>query len=128
MSERRYRVAPGGRLRGEIRVPGDKSVSHRAVLLGGIAHGTTKITGFLESADCLATLAAMRLMGVRVERPAHGHVVVHGVGLHGLRAPNAALDMGNAGTALRLSMGLLAGQSFATTLVGDASLTRRPKI
>ena len=126
MSERRYRVAPGGRLRGEIRVPGDKSVSHRAVLLGGIAHGTTKITGFLESADCLATLAAMRLMGVRVERPAHGHVVVHGVGLHGLRAPNAALDMGNAGTALRLSMGLLAGQSFATTLVGDASLTRRP--
>jgi 3-phosphoshikimate 1-carboxyvinyltransferase len=121
-----YRVAPGGTVAGEIAVPGDKSVSHRAMLLGGIAEGTTSVDGFLESEDCLATLNAMRAMGVSIERPAEGRVVVHGVGANGLRAPAGPLDMGNAGTAMRLSMGLLAGQAFDTTLVGDPSLTRRP--
>jgi 3-phosphoshikimate 1-carboxyvinyltransferase len=121
-----YRVAAGGCVRGEVVVPGDKSVSHRAVLLGAIAEGTTEVEGFLESEDCLATLNAMRAMGVTVERPAPGRVVVDGVGLHGLRAPGRPLDMGNAGTAMRLSMGLLAGQSFGATLTGDASLSRRP--
>ncbi|MBS0374757.1 MAG: 3-phosphoshikimate 1-carboxyvinyltransferase [Proteobacteria bacterium] len=121
-----YRVAAGGCVRGEVVVPGDKSVSHRAVLLGAIAEGTTEVEGFLESEDCLATLNAMRAMGVAVERPSPGRVVVDGVGLRGLRAPAAPLDMGNAGTAMRLSMGLLAGQSFGATLTGDESLSRRP--
>ncbi len=121
-----YRVEAGGGLRGTIVIPGDKSVSHRSVLLGAIAEGTTEVEGFLESEDCLATLNAMRNMGVSVERPAPGRVVVDGVGLGGLAAPTAALDMGNAGTAMRLSMGLLAGQRFDSTLTGDASLTRRP--
>jgi 3-phosphoshikimate 1-carboxyvinyltransferase len=121
-----YRVAPGGQLTGEVVVPGDKSISHRAMLLGGIADGTTSVDGFLESEDCLATLNAMRAMGVAIERPAPQRVVVHGVGLRGLRAPASALDMGNAGTAMRLSMGLLAGQAFDSTLIGDPSLSRRP--
>jgi 3-phosphoshikimate 1-carboxyvinyltransferase len=121
-----YHVAAGGCVRGEVTVPGDKSISHRAVLLGGIAEGTTEVEGFLESEDCLATLAAMRAMGVGVERPAPGRVVIDGVGLHGLVAPARALDMGNAGTAMRLAMGLLAGQAFDATLVGDESLSRRP--
>jgi 3-phosphoshikimate 1-carboxyvinyltransferase len=107
-------------------MPGDKSVSHRSVLFGGIAEGITEVDNFLESEDCLATLGAMRAMGVRIARPSAGRVVVEGVGLHGLRAPTHALDMGNAGTAMRLSMGLLAGQAFDATLVGDPSLTRRP--
>lgn len=126
MAEASYQVAHGGCVRGEVTVPGDKSVSHRSVLFGAIAEGTTEVDNFLESEDCLATLNAMRAMGVNVERPAAGRVIVDGVGLQGLRAPSAALDMGNAGTAMRLSMGLLAGQRFDATLVGDASLTRRP--
>jgi 3-phosphoshikimate 1-carboxyvinyltransferase len=121
-----YRVAAGGSVTGEVYVPGDKSISHRAMMLGGIAEGTTTVDGFLESEDCLATLNAMRAMGVRIERPGPQRVVVHGVGMHGLRAPGAPLDMGNAGTAMRLSMGLLAAQAFDSTLVGDASLSRRP--
>jgi 3-phosphoshikimate 1-carboxyvinyltransferase len=122
----RYLAVPGGALTGEVVVPGDKSISHRAMMFGGIADGTTTVDGFLESEDCLATLNAMRAMGVRIERPGPRRVVVHGVGMDGLRAPAAPLDMGNAGTAMRLSMGLLCGQSFDTTLVGDPSLTRRP--
>ena len=121
-----YRVEAGGCVRGAISIPGDKSVSHRAVLLGAIAEGTTEVEVFLESEDCLATLSAMRHMGVVLERRAPGRVVIDGVGLHGLEAPSAALDMGNAGTAMRLSMGLLAGQRFDSTLSGDASLSRRP--
>jgi len=121
-----FRVAAGGCVRGEIEVPGDKSVSHRALLLGGIAEGTTEVEGFLESEDCLATLNAMRAMGVAVERPSPGRVVIDGVGLHGLQAPPGPLAMGNAGTAMRLSMGLLAGQAFDATLSGDASLSSRP--
>ena len=116
----------GGGVGGRIGVPGDKSVSHRAMMLGGLATGVTRVTGFLDSEDCLATLAAMRAMGVAIERPARTEVVVHGAGLRGLAAPRAPLDMGNAGTAMRLFTGLLAGQSFDTELVGDSSLMRRP--
>ncbi len=109
-----------------VTVPGDKSVSHRALMLGSIAEGTTEIGGFLAGEDCLATLTAMQAMGVSIEQPTDTDVIVHGVGLHGLRAPADALDLGNSGTAMRLMAGLLAGQSFDTTLTGDASLTSRP--
>jgi len=117
---------PGNGVAGAITVPGDKSISHRAMMLGGIATGRTRVSGFLDSEDCLATLAAMRAMGVSIERPAAREVVVNGVGLRGLAAPAAALDMGNAGTAMRLFTGLLAGQAFDSELVGDSSLMRRP--
>ena len=122
----RWRVSPAHGVHGEVTVPGDKSVSHRTLMFGALAEGVTEATGFLESEDCLATLGAMRAMGVKVERPGPGQVRVHGVGLRGLLAPTVNLDMGNAGTAMRLSMGLLAGQAFDSTLVGDASLTKRP--
>ena len=121
-----FRTDPGAAVGGETRVPGDKSISHRAAMLGAIARGVTEIDGFLEGQDCLATLAAFSAMGVRIERPAPGRVIVHGAGVHGLRAPRHALDLGNSGTAMRLLTGLLCGQSFDTTLLGDASLMRRP--
>ena len=121
-----YQVAPGAQVSGEVIVPGDKSISHRSLMLGGIATGETRIRGFLASEDCLATLGALSALGVRIQRPEPTSVIVSGVGAAGLHASAAALDMGNAGTAMRLSMGLLAGQPFATTLVGDASLMRRP--
>ncbi|HLQ13169.1 MAG TPA: 3-phosphoshikimate 1-carboxyvinyltransferase [Steroidobacteraceae bacterium] len=126
LPRRRYLAAPVSRVGGSLRVPGDKSVSHRALMLGGIATGTTRIEGFLDSDDCLATMAALRAMGVRIEQPGRQQAVVHGAGLEGLRASAAPLDLGNAGTAIRLFMGLLAGQSFPSTLVGDESLMRRP--
>ena len=116
----------GGPLRGEIRVAGDKSISHRSIMLGSIAEGVTEVEGFLEGEDSLATLAAFRAMGVRIDRPSSGRVTVHGVGLHGLRAPQSDLDLGNSGTSMRLLAGLLSGQPFDARLVGDASLTRRP--
>ncbi|MGA2563662.1 MAG: 3-phosphoshikimate 1-carboxyvinyltransferase [Steroidobacteraceae bacterium] len=121
-----YIARPVRTVQGELRVPGDKSISHRALMLGAIAEGCTAISGFLASEDCLATLTTLRALGVRIERPAETEVRVHGVGLHGLRASAAQLDMGNAGTAMRLFTGLLAGQHFDSTLVGDASLMRRP--
>ena len=121
-----YIVRPSGPLRGEIRVPGDKSISHRSIMLGAIADGDTRIRGLLEGEDVLATVAAFRSMGVEIEGPSDGEAIVHGVGREGLRAPAAAIDLGNAGTALRLLAGLLAGQGFDCTLVGDASLNRRP--
>ena len=121
-----YVVRPSGPLRGEIRVPGDKSISHRAVMLGAIADGDTRIGGLLEGEDVLATVAAFRAMGVEIEGPDDGEAIVHGVGREGLCAPAAAIDLGNAGTALRLLAGLLAGQRFGCTLTGDASLRRRP--
>jgi len=121
-----YVVEPGGRIAWNLHVPGDKSVSHRALMLGAIASGVTRITGLLEGEDCLATLRAVARLGVRVQRPAPLEVLIEGVGLHGLAAPAEALDMGNAGTAMRLFMGLLAAQRFDTELVGDASLMRRP--
>ena len=119
-------VEPGGALAGRVRVPGDKSISHRAIMLGSLAEGTTQVSGFLEGEDCLCTLKAFRAMGVQIEGPEAGRVVIHGVGLHGLKAPEAALDMGNSGTSMRLMAGLLSGQAFDTTLIGDASLSRRP--
>jgi 3-phosphoshikimate 1-carboxyvinyltransferase len=122
----RYIVHPAASVQGELRVPGDKSISHRALMLGGIADGHSSISGFLASEDCLATLAALSALGVRIERPQETQVQVHGAGRDGLRACAAPLDMGNAGTAMRLLMGLLAGQAFGSTLIGDASLMRRP--
>jgi 3-phosphoshikimate 1-carboxyvinyltransferase len=121
-----YQVAPATQVSGEVTVPGDKSISHRSLMLGGIATGTTRIAGFLASEDCLATLRALRALGVQIDRPEPTRVIVHGVGADGLHGAEGPLDMGNAGTALRLSMGLLAGRPFASTLVGDASLMRRP--
>src|ERR1700727_2944932 len=129
----RYRAGPGGRVAGELTVPGDKSISHRALMFGGIAEGDTEITGFLAGEDCLSTLRALQAMGVRIERPeeelAHGssgHVLVHGVGPDGLRPSAAPLDMGNAGTAIRLFMGLLSPQRFDSTLLADGCFMRRP--
>ncbi len=116
----------GGPLQGEVVVPGDKSVSHRAIMLGAIADGVTRIEGFLEGEDTRATAAIFRQLGVRIDAPSDGVRIVHGVGLHGLQAPQEALDCGNAGTAMRLLTGLLAGQAFDSTLVGDASLSQRP--
>ncbi|HTX24145.1 MAG TPA: 3-phosphoshikimate 1-carboxyvinyltransferase [Steroidobacteraceae bacterium] len=121
-----YRLQPGGAVGGRVRVPGDKSISHRALMLSGVAEGVSEITGFLASADCLATLAALRELGVRIERPERERVIVRGAGAAGLRAAAGPLDMGNAGTAMRLMMGLLVGRPFDSTLVGDASLMRRP--
>jgi cyclohexadieny/prephenate dehydrogenase / 3-phosphoshikimate 1-carboxyvinyltransferase len=117
---------PGGKLSGRIRVPGDKSISHRSIMLGSLAEGTTHVEGFLEGEDALATLQAFRDMGVVIEGPHHGRVTIHGVGLNGLKAPAGPLYMGNSGTSMRLLSGLLAAQSFDTTLTGDASLSKRP--
>ncbi|WP_254277449.1 bifunctional prephenate dehydrogenase/3-phosphoshikimate 1-carboxyvinyltransferase [Halomonas sp. 3H] len=122
----RYRVTPGGGVTGRIRVPGDKSISHRSIMLGALAEGVTEVKGFLEGEDSLATLQAFREMGVAIEGPHQGRVTVHGVGMHGLKAPSGPLYVGNAGTAMRLFAGLLAGQAFDTELTGDASLTKRP--
>lgn len=119
-------AGPGGPLRGSIDIPGDKSVSHRALMLAAIAEGTSRVTGFLEGEDTRATAAILARLGVRIEAPEDSVRVVHGVGLHGLRASVEPLDCGNAGTGMRLLAGLLAGQGFTSTLVGDASLSRRP--
>lgn len=122
----RFKVTPGGRLAGRVRVPGDKSISHRSIMLGSLAQGVTEVSGFLEGEDSLATLAAFRAMGVAIEGPDAGRVSIRGVGLNGLQAPGAALYLGNSGTSMRLTAGLLAGQTFDTTLTGDASLSGRP--
>ncbi|GHE19700.1 bifunctional prephenate dehydrogenase/3-phosphoshikimate 1-carboxyvinyltransferase [Halomonas urumqiensis] len=122
----RYRVTPGGGVNGRIRVPGDKSISHRSIMLGALAEGVTEVKGFLEGEDSLATLQAFREMGVAIEGPHQGRVTIHGVGMHGLKAPSGPLYVGNAGTAMRLFSGLLAGQAFDTELTGDTSLTKRP--
>ncbi len=122
----RFAVKPGGSLNGTVRVPGDKSISHRSIMLGSLADGTTEISGFLEGEDSLATLAAFKAMGVRIEGPYDGHVIVHGVGLRGLQAPREPLYLGNSGTSMRLLTGLLAGQDFDVELTGDASLSGRP--
>jgi 3-phosphoshikimate 1-carboxyvinyltransferase len=121
-----FRVQPGGTLRGEARVPGDKSISHRSIMLGSLAEGTTRVTGFLQAEDCLATMKAFQAMGVQIEGTGEGQVTIHGVGLHGLKAPAEPLYLGNSGTSMRLLSGLLAGQSFDTVLTGDPSLSRRP--
>ena len=116
----------GGPLRGTVRVPGDKSISHRALMLAAIAEGSSHIRGFLEGEDTRATAAVLAQLGVRIEVPSQGERVVHGVGLHGLRGSAQPLDCGNAGTGMRLLAGLLAGQAFDSVLVGDASLLKRP--
>jgi len=121
-----FTVQPGGHLRGEIRVPGDKSISHRSIMLGAIAEGTTYVSGFLNAEDALATLQAFRAMGVNIEGPDQGRVVIHGVGKHGLQRPSKPLYLGNSGTSMRLLAGLLSGQSFDTVLTGDKSLSSRP--
>jgi 3-phosphoshikimate 1-carboxyvinyltransferase len=121
-----FLAKPGSSLSGRIRVPGDKSISHRSIMLGSLAEGTTEVEGFLEGEDALATLQAFRDMGVVIEGPHHGRVTIHGVGLKGLKAPAGPLYMGNSGTSMRLLSGLLAAQSFDTTLTGDASLSKRP--
>jgi 3-phosphoshikimate 1-carboxyvinyltransferase len=123
---RKFEAHPARSVSGSMAVPGDKSISHRAMMLSGIADGTSEVTGFLASEDCLASLSAMRALGVRIEQPSPTHVVIHGVGLRGLQDARRVLDMGNAGTAMRLFTGLLSAQAFDSRLIGDASLMRRP--
>jgi 3-phosphoshikimate 1-carboxyvinyltransferase len=117
---------PAATLHGDVVVPGDKSVSHRSMMLSAIAEGTSHIRGFLEGEDTRATAAVLAQLGVRIEAPSSGERIVHGVGLHGLRGSSKPLDCGNAGTGMRLLAGLLAGQAFDSTLVGDESLSKRP--
>ncbi len=121
-----YVVTPVEHVGGELTVPGDKSISHRSLMLGSIATGETLVSGFLASEDCLATMVAMKSLGVHIERPSATHLRVTGVGLHGLKGAANVLDLGNSGTAIRLMTGLLAGQAFASELIGDASLMQRP--
>ncbi|MFZ5556978.1 MAG: 3-phosphoshikimate 1-carboxyvinyltransferase [Pseudomonadota bacterium] len=123
---RSFRVAPGGALSGVVRVPGDKSISHRSVMLGALAEGVTRVSGFLEGEDALATMNIFRALGVRIDGPDGGELTIHGVGMHGLKAPAQVLDCGNSGTSMRLLTGVLAGQAFDATLTGDDSLRRRP--
>ncbi len=121
-----FYTQPGGQVQGTIRAPGDKSISHRSIMLGSLADGVTEITGFLEGEDSLATLQAFRDMGVVIEGPHQGAVKIYGVGINGLRQPPGPIYVGNSGTTIRLMSGLLAGQSFDTELSGDASLSKRP--
>jgi 3-phosphoshikimate 1-carboxyvinyltransferase len=121
-----FSIAPGGRLQGTMRVPGDKSISHRSVILASIAEGESTVSGFLQGEDTLATAAAFRAMGVPIQGPEEGRLRITGVGLWGLRAPPGDLDLGNSGTAMRLLPGVLAAQAFDVRLRGDASLSRRP--
>jgi len=122
----RYILQPGERVEGELTIPGDKSISHRSLMFGGLASGVTHISGFLAGEDCLSTMKALQSLGVRIERPEDTRVIVHGAGSAGFKAPMVALDMGNAGTAMRLFMGLLASKPFDSTLIGDSSLMKRP--
>jgi len=122
----RYITEPNGTLSGTLRVPGDKSISHRSIMLGSIAEGETKVTGFLNGDDCLATLNAFRAMGVTIVEDSDTSLTITGVGLQGLKQPDTDLDMGNSGTAMRLMSGLMSGQTFDTKLTGDASLSTRP--
>ena len=112
-------------LRGELLVPGDKSISHRAVMFGALSEGTTRIHHFLNGADCLSTIGCFRSMGIDITQEGD-EVTVHGKGLHGLREPSGTLDVGNSGTTIRLISGILSGQSFSSRLTGDASILRRP--
>lgn len=122
----KFLVEPGGSLTGAVRVPGDKSMSHRTVMLGALAEGTTVATGFLEGQDALCTVQAFRDMGVSIRGPEGGKIEIDGVGMRGLKAPSNVLDMGNSGTSIRLLSGLLAAQPFDSTMTGDVSLRKRP--
>jgi 3-phosphoshikimate 1-carboxyvinyltransferase len=117
---------PGSPLRGRIRVPGDKSISHRSLMLSALAVGESRVTGLLEGEDVMSTAAAMRAMGAQIERTGAGAWTIHGVGVGGLLQPAAALDMGNSGTSTRLLMGLIASHPITATFIGDASLSKRP--
>jgi 3-phosphoshikimate 1-carboxyvinyltransferase len=121
-----YIVSPGGNACADLRVPGDKSISHRAIMFGSLAEGMTEVTGFLEGEDSLATLQAFRAMGVDIEGPNEGRVVIHGVGINGLKDPEKPLYLGNSGTSMRLLAGIMAGQAFDVELRGDKSLSGRP--
>jgi 3-phosphoshikimate 1-carboxyvinyltransferase len=122
----RFQVTPTKVKTATVTVPGDKSVSHRALMLGSIAEGRTRVSGFLAGEDCLATLTAMRALGVDIQQPSETEMSIDGVGLHGLSAPASTLDLGNSGTAMRLMAGLLCGQPFDSVLSGDHSLNGRP--
>lgn len=112
-------------LKGEISVPGDKSISHRSIMFGAIADGTTHVKNFLQGADCLSTISCFRKLGIQIENDGTS-VLIHGRGLHGLQAPSGILDVGNSGTTIRLISGILAGQNFASEITGDASIQKRP--
>ena len=124
--QRSFLTRPVKQVSGQVRVPGDKSISHRALMLGALADGMTEVRGFLPGEDCLATLAAVRKMGVNIVQSETTSVQIDGVGLQGLQAPASPLDMGNSGTAMRLFAGLLSGQAFDSEMTGDASLLQRP--
>jgi 3-phosphoshikimate 1-carboxyvinyltransferase len=119
-------IKPAKRLRGEVSVPGDKSISHRSVMFGALADGKTHVRGFLPGADCLSTVDCFRKLGVTVEQLSPTELIVHGVGLDGLKEPQDVLDVGNSGTTMRLLLGILAGQPFHAVMTGDASIRRRP--
>ncbi|MDE1915454.1 MAG: 3-phosphoshikimate 1-carboxyvinyltransferase [Sphingomonadales bacterium] len=123
---RPHRFSPKGPLAGTIRVPGDKSISHRSIMLGALAVGETRVTGLLEGEDVMATAAAMRAMGATIEKTPESEWVINGVGVGALLQPETALDMGNSGTSTRLLMGLVASHGITATFVGDASLSKRP--
>lgn len=118
-------IKPASSLKGELPIPGDKSISHRSVMFGAIANGRTEVTHFLQGADCLSTISCFRRLGIEIENTKE-HICIHGKGLHGLRPSKEALDAGNSGTTIRLISGILAGQPFSTVLDGDASIRRRP--
>lgn len=128
MTETKFTVQPQSKIRGIAEVPGDKSISHRSIMFGALAKGTTKIKGFLESEDALATLSAFEQMGVEIKRPSQAQVEIKGVGLYGLKAPQAPIYLGNSGTSMRLLAGILAGQKFDSYLTGDSSLSSRPML
>lgn len=121
-----FQVMPGGSLSGTIRVPGDKSISHRSIMLGSLAEGTTRVSGFLEGEDNLATLNAFRALGVNIQGPENGEVIIEGVGMHGLKPAHDDIYLGNSGTSMRLLTGLFCAQQFDCTLTGDKSLSGRP--
>ena len=121
-----FKLSAGGRLQGRLRVPGDKSISHRSVMFASLAEGRSRISGFLNGEDCLSTMKAFPAMGAEVQIDAPDRLRIGGVGLHGLKAPTQALDLGNSGTSMRLMAGLMSGQRFSSVLSGDASLSRRP--
>ena len=121
-----YNITPSNTVSGTIAIPGDKSISHRSIMLGSLATGVTHVTGFLEGEDALATLQAFRDMGVTIEGPDNGNLTIHGVGMNGLKPSKTPLYMGNSGTSMRLLSGILAAQSFDSVLTGDTSLNKRP--
>lgn len=118
-------IKPTASFKGEIQIPGDKSISHRSIMFGALADGLTEVTHFLQGADCLSTISCFQKLGIAIDNTPE-RIVIHGKGLHGLRPPASVLDVGNSGTTMRLISGILAGQPFASNLTGDASIQKRP--